>query len=398
IAFSFFLQTSVSFSLGISALLFVMMGSALLANGYSLEADLMFARQENMLRFGAYLAFAIIILYIGRRYYREVVLSALGRRRGQEAPEYATWAARGLGLAMIIAVALLHGAGLGWLYCILFVLLMLVIFLVMARMVTETGVFFIQPWWSPVGVIAGFMGFNALGPTAFATLAIASAILICDPREIVMPFISNGLFVSERAGAIVPNKVAPWIAIMLVGGFVAAGAMTLWLQYNYSASQMGNTWGTDDVPQLAFNPLSRNLADAAAHGTLADATTAGFWQRLLAIHPPAGNLLWFSIGLILVLVTSVARLRLPWWPLHPVAFLVWGTYPGWEFAFSFLLGSGIKASVVGISGTKGYHSVKPLMVGVIAGELLMGLFWMLVCAAYFFIEHKRPVNFMIFPA
>jgi hypothetical protein len=41
--------------------------------------------------------------------------------------------------------------------------------------------------------------------------------------------------------------------------------------------------------------------------------------------------------------------------------------------------------------------VRPLMVGVIAGELLSGLFWMLVGALYFFITGTAPINYSIFP-
>jgi hypothetical protein len=100
---------------------------------------------------------------------------------------------------------------------------------------------------------------------------------------------------------------------------------------------------------------------------------------------------------LLVLATAVLRLRLPWWPLHPVAFLVWGTYPIVMFGPSFLMGWLVKAGVVGTTGAKGYHAVRPLMVGIIAGELLTGLFWMIVGAVYFFVAGKTPVSYSIFP-
>jgi hypothetical protein len=392
------MPTSISFSLGVSQLLYLALGAALVANGFpGLSYSVLESKNSNLMRFGAYLGSAVIIAYTGRHYYKNVIVSAFGRRRPQEIPLYATWAARGLGLSLLVAVVILHGSGLNWLLSALFVLLTMLLYLVMTRIAAETGTFFIQPWWAPAGIITALLGFEALGPTAFVMLGIASVILVVDPREALMPFIANGLKVVETAGGISPPKVAPWIAVVLVGGFVVSGAVTLFLQYNYGVSLSGNTWATEFIPTLAIDPLVRFLSSSAADGTLTSATSAGFWERVRAIHPIPGAIPWFSFGLALVIGASVARLRLPKWPLHPVAFLVWGTYPMVNFAPAFLLGSGIKAAVVSASGTKGYQAVRPLMVGVIAGELTTGLFWMLVGAAYFFITGKPPQSYVIFP-
>jgi hypothetical protein len=66
------------------------------------------------------------------------------------------------------------------------------------------------------------------------------------------------------------------------------------------------------------------------------------------------------------------------------------------FGPSFLLGWVIKSAVVGTSGARGYHAVKPLMVGIIAAELLSGLGWMVVGAVYFFTTGKTPPTYWIF--
>jgi hypothetical protein len=68
------------------------------------------------------------------------------------------------------------------------------------------------------------------------------------------------------------------------------------------------------------------------------------------------------------------------------------------FGPSFLLGWAIKAGVVRTTGARGYHAVKPFMVGVIAGELLSGLLWMMIGAAYYFSTGKSPASYAIFPS
>jgi hypothetical protein len=228
-------------------------------------------------------------------------------------------------------------------------------------------------------------------------MALASVVLVLDPRETLMPFLANGLRIADREGGAPPTKLAPWLFAMAVIGFVVAGVVTLYLQYNYSVTQVGNDFATHYLPKMPFDTLSRYAAESAAQGTLACATVASGWSKLSLIQPAEGAVLWLTIGIALALGTAAARLRLPWWPLHPVAFLIWNTYPIIMFGPSFLLGWLVKAGVVGMTGARGYHAVRPLMIGVIAGELLSGLFWMGVGALYFFVTGKTPATYSIFP-
>ena len=78
----------------------------------------------------------------------------------------------------------------------------------------------------------------------------------------------------------------------------------------------------------------------------------------------------------MVLVISALRRRYSWWPLHPVFFLVFGARTTGALSASFLLGWAIKVAVIGIGGVKSYKQGKKLMTGVIAGDLLGGLVFM----------------------
>lgn len=395
IAFSFFLSTNVSFSLGISHLLFFALGSALIVNGVQIDSGL--AGRSNMLRTGAYLAVAILIAYTGRRYFANVAASALGWPRAAETPRYATGAMRVLAAATLASVLVLRTAGLSVPLAAGFVALVLVTFLVVARIVTETGAFFVNTSWLPVGALVAAVGFEAIGPTGFIVLALASVMLIIDSRELLMPYLANGLKLADREGGAPPPRLAPWLLAMMLVGFVAAGVVTLYLQYNHSVTQVGNSHGTHTLPRYAFDAFVRYAAESSAEGRLAAATGAAGFARLGLIRPDLDALGWLAGGFALAFLAAALRLRLPWWPLHPVAFLVWDTYPIIMFGPSFLLGWMVKSAVVGTSGARGYHAVKPLMVGVIAGELLSGLGFMVIGAAYYFVTGRTPVAYSIFP-
>jgi hypothetical protein len=397
VAFSFFMSTSVSFSLGVAHLLFMALGAALIVNGVRLDTTTSGASPSSLMRFGGYLGATAIIAYTGRRYYKDLVLAGVGRLRDPEAPGYAVWAFRLLVLCAFLTVWSLASSGASWAFSGLFVLLCLMTFLVVTRIVNETGNFFIQAGWGPAAVLTALLGFESVGPTTFILLALATNVVIPDPREALMPYLSNGIKAAEREGGATPARIAPWLLVMIVSGFVVAGAVTLYFQYNYSVIQVGNQWATHQAPKQAFDTLARLVADAQANGTLAEATRLQGIESLGRIAPAETSVLWTSIGLALVVGASAARLKLPAWPLHPVAFLVWDTYPLIVFGPSFLLGWMVKAAVTGAGGARAYHAVKPLMIGVISAELLCGLFWMGVGFAYYFLTGLRPVSYSIFP-
>ena len=398
IAFSFFMATSVAFSLGMAQLMYFALGAALIVKGIPLNVTTSGASPSSLLRFGAYVAATLIIGYTGRRFYRQVLLGAFGRKRDADTPASSIWGLRGLFVCGLGAMLCLRSAGSDWLFAFLFVALALMIALVITRISAETGSFFIAMEWSAAAVVTALLGFEAVGPTAFIVMAMATQVLIPDMREAVMPFLAHGLKLTEgNTSAASPARITRWMLVMLVSGFLAAGAVTMFLQYNHSVIQVGNEWATHQLPKVAFDALARLIADARVQGTLVAATAGDASLKWSAIVPSQGALLWTGVGLALVLGASAARLRLPWWPLHPVAFLVWDTYAIIMFGPSFLLGWMFKASVVGLGGARAYHSLRPMMIGVIAAELTSGLFWVGVGIVYYFATGQRPATYAIFP-
>jgi hypothetical protein len=222
-------------------------------------------------------------------------------------------------------------------------------------------------------------------------------LLIGDPREVLMPYLCHGLKLADGKGQTPPRRIAPWLLGVMLASFGVAGVVTLTLQYNHSVIQVGNDWSTHQLPRMTFDTFARLAADSAAKDSLVEATSATGLERLALVSPFDDALLWSGIGFALVLGVAALRLRVSWWPLHPVAFLVWDSYANIMFGPSFLLGWMIKATVVWLLGARGYHAVKPLMIGIIAGELLSGLFWMGIGLVYYLTTGKTPVTYSIFP-
>jgi len=139
------------------------------------------------------------------------------------------------------------------------------------------------------------------------------------------------------------------------------------------------------------------LLQAREHGTLDRAIEVQGLERIALMRPDANTLPWLMLGAALVIGCAVARMRLPGWPLHPAIFLIWGTWGIRHFAFSFFLGWAVKAAIIHASGLGGFARGKPIMVGLIAGELAAGLGWIVVGVVWYFSTGKIPESVSVMP-
>lgn len=398
IAFTFFLAAPVGLSLGISQFVYMLGAVWLRGRGIVLQGGTFSQSYMCIYRFGTYLGMFLFVLYIGRRYYTRLVCAMVGAQRTEDVPPSAVWASRILVILFGLMIVILAQAGMSAWAAIVIVLMLLMMMVITSRIAAETGMIMVQVNWLPVSVLTALFGFEAIGPTLYICMMLLSVILMVDPREAVMPFFVNALQIADRSAGERPRRTVPWIALMLIIGVVVAGGMTMYLHYNTSSIGQ-DAWGVRAVPTRPFLNLSGFLSEQASLGTLATSTSLSGGERLAAAF---GDVRMSMLGVLVfavlaVILTAIARLRLPWWPIHPVLFLIMATYPVNVFSVSFLLGWLIKVSVTGTSGARGYQNVKPLMVGVITGELAMGLGWIFIGTLYYMFTGQTPVSYRIFP-
>ena len=388
IGFAYFVSSEASFSIGISHILYTAVFLSLLKAGVDMGGDYLAGGKWNFNLFGAYLGAGLMVAYLGRRFYTAVFLKATGIARllkgfgasiREDVQAGEVWACR---LALLAAagmvVMLWQVLGLGIAWSILFILLSGLLFLIVARVNTETGLFFIQPTWHAVGVIMGVFGVAFIGPKALITMALLSTVMTIDPRVSVMPLAANALRFSENAG-VRPYRLGAWMVVAILIAFVAGVVGTLYFAYNDGASY---DWAIRFVPKLPFDLLGRELP------RMESVTDIRVDRNLLG---PA------IIGLGLVLGCGVLRLRYNWWPLHPVLFLMWGTFPMARLAPSFLVGWLIKVGITSFGGGQSYRKSKPVFIGMVAGEFVAGIFWMIVALVYYKVMGQAAPKFEVHP-
>jgi hypothetical protein len=395
IGFAYFLSTDVSLSLGVAPYLFGAITGWLAGYGIAVTGQMLQPAPGNFLYAGAYCGLFLVLAYTGRRYYTMVFRRSLGLRARDRVEASAVWGARVFLVATGLCVAQLVAVGLQWPYALLYMAILTVLLVSASRLVVEAGVFYLHSYFFPCAVLWGFLGAKAIGPDQMLIMAMLSSVLLIDPREAFMPFALSGLQLTDQARCRL-GRFAVGGMVALVIGLAVAVPVTLYLQYQHGAIRTGDGWTTWAVPRFAFDASSQTRQALAAQGALAALDQRSLWERLAEASATPSSLVAFSLTSGLVVLFTWCRHRFAWWPLHPLLFLVLGTWQSCCLAFSFLLGWLVKTGVTKYGGAGLYVRLKPLMIGLIAGEMLGGIIPMLIGAIYYACTGTPPKVFAVF--
>jgi len=395
VGFTYFLAKDVALSIGISPFVFSLLTGMLQRYGISLGGSGLAPSRWSFLNVGIYFGMFVSMLHTGRRYYLSVLRRSLFLPSCDSVQPHAVIGARVFIVAVAGMVLLLMQAGLDWQLGVLFVFCSLVIFVVLARLLAEAGYFFVGWAFFPWTIMMGFMGAKALGSNQLLLLMMLSTILIV-PRETLMPFAVAGLCLADRAKAKV-GTTAVWGAVAIAAALAVGVPVVLRLQYQHGVTTSGDWWSNGSKPREAFwsNLDVRNALEA--QGTLEESDRISGWQRLAAVRPDRSSMITFALSFGAVLLFMFLRHRFPAWPFHPLMLVTMSMWSASVFSFSILLGWLIKTLVMKYGGATLYQKLKPLMIGLIAGEMLGIIVPVIVGAIYFAVTGEPPKVFHVLP-
>jgi hypothetical protein len=391
VAFAYFLPEEISLSLGLSLPLLVVATSILYQFGKQVTGE-----EQSFMLFGSYVAMAAVICYTGRYYYLGIFKRALFWRSDADPGDTAVAACRWFIAATIGFILLLMNLGLDWLLATTMVFIIGVMFLVLARASAETGIPFMGTPFFARGIMMAMFGPAAIGPASLYLLELVTVATMQDNRECLAPYVINSLRLGGRNN-VAPAPLSRAMMLMLVPALFVAGLAVLWVIYSRGAVNDGHMGKS--VPSNFAAEISREVQKLKRTGTLeASKTVTGLGRLSDDVRETNPSLVtFFAIGIALVAVNAMLRLRYTWWPLHPVAFLFWNVWATNNFIYSFLLGWLIKMLVVKIGGGRVYQNLKPFFIGLIIGDLCGGMFWIAFGPLWYFWTGEAPRYYGIFP-
>jgi hypothetical protein len=112
----------------------------------------------------------------------------------------------------------------------------------------------------------------------------------------------------------------------------------------------------------AKNMINFSANDIKGTGWVADSTAYG----------------GFAVGIVATVWMLVMRNRFDWFPLNPLAYAIVPAWTGYVLWFSYFLAWIVKGSILKFGGINTYRKIAPLMIGMVLGDFMMQVFWVLV--------------------
>ncbi len=302
---------------------------------------------------GSYVVFVLMMFWAARRHLWAVFKKATGLDASvddREEPIGYRLGFWGFVVSFLGMGLWLWHYGMNFLVALLFLALMFVLVLGLARLIAQGGVFFVQQRWQPPDVLHSISGGRAFGAAAAVVAQMQNAIFIYDAREILSGHAMNALRVAsvfrKHRRLFLPAMFAALIVAMLVCSWA-----TLKVYYRVGGYNIANPWGTRAHPIETFTKAHRMITEPAQ-----------------SADPRYGPM---ALGGAIMFFVTFMRGRFYWWPLHSLGFLMAASYAANTLWFSFLLGWLTKAATLKFAGGGTLRTLRSFFLGVIIAESLV---------------------------
>ncbi len=296
--------------------------------------------------FGAFTVLVISTLLNARARLGDVWRAA---RRPTHDPEAmsARTALTSLAVALAVMAAWLRYSGMPWIIVPLFIILVMAMYLGLARIICQAGIFYLVPPMIAQNPIIYALGPDAIGKQGMISLGLSYA-WHGDVQTVMSGLAAQSMKIEERApfgrgelslavllSAFVGLIVAP-LGIILTG--YPKGALT-WSTWVYKG------WGPN------------------TYGQVLGQISAGPQRQYF-------NGLYYCIGFLAMIGLTALRNTYPWWPLHPLGLAAVSSFTIYNVYIAFLLGWILKVGMLHWGGFKAYRTATPFFIGLGVGHYL----------------------------
>lgn len=321
LAIALLIETDVLFALWASFLLFRLWHLFGLAFQFSRFPGYPWEAQQTM---GAYIAYALLAVFVGRHHLARVVRLAIRRRGGEDDSDVGTYR-----LAFAMVAASLAGitawsiwTGMGARAGLLFFGYMLLCGFAASRIRAECGApyGYLTPYYgmqfvAAMGGIAIFKSTGMLVAAICSGFMCTACFLLIAPAQVEMMELGRQFNVRRR-------DVGAGLTLGLVGGVLIGGFVVLCWLYGFGASNLKTTW-----------PYEQNWYFGGFRGEVATADRA-FEAGTIGQNPETQpmNVLknpdakGLGIGALVTLALAGLRSRFVWFPFHPLGYVLASTY------------------------------------------------------------------------
>lgn len=369
VGIAFFVQTKITFSIWFFFVL--MQGATMIMEGN--QVSYTNAMKQDQV-FGGVLVMTSVILWVGRHHWWMVIRHMFGKSRADERESrYLPYWFAGWGAMACFAgiIAWMVSIGVSFVGALGITLTLVMLFMLTARILAETGLAFVQINW----VFYRIWLYPLLipnepirtTPTSFFFAGWVTQIFH-DFREAFSGFFITSLRVADQSAY---ERSRRWrtgasfigaIVLALVVGYVVSAGATIWTEYNYAS--------TSATP--SESPLNGYGVNTSVNSNIYDRIP----EYANARSEPSNMSLNIGVGAAITGLCAILRLNYAWWPLHPIGLVLLHSYAVNKIWFSLLLGWLAKIAIVRLGGASLLRSGRNVFIGLIVGEAFAASFWL----------------------
>ncbi|SMC26992.1 hypothetical protein SAMN02746041_02834 [Desulfacinum hydrothermale DSM 13146] len=329
-------------------------------------------RVEEMQMVGAFGVFFFFIVWLSRNHLKEIVWKALGRsalpdeiHRGLVSPRTALYLFL-VGFAGTLVW--MRFFGMDWLPAVLFLAVCFMLQLVSARLICQGGLPYFTLTAAPSDGFLAALHTKTLAPLTLYLALVIQKVTFVDMRESLMPSLFHASKLSEDAK---PRSrfLAGVVAAMVIGIVVSCLAMLI-LAYKTGLNLLPDDWAVETARRVHENAFQLiNYPEAPKR-----------WSILFAVG-----------GAVVMSLLVFGFRRFIWWPLHPIGYLTTYSSAMRILWFSFLIGWFCNTLVLRYGGVRQFKELRRLFIGLIVGDMLMAVAWMVAGLFTPFSYHVLPL-------
>jgi hypothetical protein len=315
-------------------------------------------RVEEMQTIGAVTVFFLFIVWLARYHLLAVFRSLLGKKtdngqfHGLLSPQVSVFLFSG---GLVGAGIWLSFFGMDFWSAVIFLAVCFISQLVASRVICQGGIPYFTLVLAPSDGFLSFFGTHSLQASTLFLGAVVQKIAFVDFRESLIPFLFQSSKLSDGSH---PRRRFLWgIVLAMICGVLVTFVAMLALYYKFGISGLPDSWAVEST---------RKVHESAA---------------FLIKHPEDVNqwaIIFSIVGGAFMLFLVMGYHLFVWWPLHPIGYLTTYGSAMQILWFGFFIGWLCNSLVLRYGGVKLYAEVKRLFIGLVVGDMVMAIFWLVV--------------------
>ena len=364
IGFAFLTSNQVSFSLWFFFVLGGFLPGILEFLGWRLPAAALgttfgpvLSRVEEMQMVGAFGIFFLFILWLARQHLLMVFKSFFKRDyladyHGLMSPRLALCL---FTFGFIGIVVWMSFFGMDPLAAIVFLAVCFMLQLVAARLICQGGLPYFTLTAAPSDGFLAFLNTHMIGPLTLYLAMVVQKVTFLDMRESLAPSLFHASKLSD--GSSPRNRFLWGVVWAIVLGLVVSFVAMMALYYKFGISTLPDDWAIETARRV-----HENVGQLLQYPE----------------QPKHWSITFTMVGAAVMSLLVLGYHHFLWWPLHPIGYLTTYSSAMDILWFSFFIGWVNNALTLRYGGVSLYKEVRRLFIGLVVGDMVMAVVWLIV--------------------